>query len=87
MTKDNKLGTLKLSGAEKAAIASMVDSPGFRVWRQKIMPNREIKIAGTLVNTGQDEKDLWYFKGRSVENEQIVKELLDIAKSAEEEQV
>ena len=84
MTKDNKLGTLKLSASETAAIATMVDSPGFRVWSTKIMPNREVKIAGALINTGQDEKDLWYFKGRSVENSDVVNELKSIAKKAEE---
>ena len=73
-----KLGTLKLSDAEKEAIAELVDSDGFKVWKRKIMPNREVVIAGTALSA-VDEKGLWYAKGMSFENSKQIAELEKIA--------
>lgn len=73
-----KLGTLKLSDAEKEVIAELVDSDGFRVWKRKIMPNREVVIAGTALSA-IDEQGLWYAKGMSFENSKQIAELEKIA--------
>lgn len=73
-----KLGTLKLSDAEKEAIAELVETDGFKVWKRKVMPNREVVIAGTALSA-VDEKGLWYAKGMSFENSKQITELEKIA--------
>jgi hypothetical protein len=73
-----KLGTLKLTDAEKEAIAELVESDGFKVWKRKVMPNREVVIAGTALSA-VDEKGLWYAKGMSFENSKQIGELEKIA--------
>ena len=78
-TKELKLGTLRLTDAEKEAIAEMVDSDGFKVWKKKVMPNREVKIAGTALSA-VDENGLWYAKGMSFENSKQITELENIAR-------
>lgn len=77
-TKLLKLGTLKLNEREKQAIAEMVSSDGFKVWKRKVMPNRELQIAGAALNA-TDERGLFRAKGQSYENGKQVKSLEDIA--------
>lgn len=78
-TKELKLGTLKLSDKEKQAIAEFIQTPGFRVWKKKIMPARELVIAGLALNA-QDVNGLFYAKGMSLENSRQISSLEEIAK-------
>lgn len=82
-----KLGVIKLTDSEKKAIAVMVESPGFRIWKKKILAAREVQICGSLINTGATAEDLWLHKGMSYENSNTPKLLESIAKEVEEEQV
>lgn len=81
-----KLGTIRLTDAEKVAIAAMVDSPGYKVWTKKILAARELQISGSLINTGSTAEDLWLHKGMSYENSNTPKLLEGIAKSVEEKE-
>lgn len=74
-----KLGKVRLSEAEQEAIAEMVESEGFKVWVKKIVPTREVQIAGTAINAGLTAEDLWYYKGMSFENGKPIKQLKEIA--------
>jgi hypothetical protein len=73
-----KLGTLRLSEGEKQAIAEMVESDGFKVWKKKVMPNRELQIAGACLQA-VDSNGLFRAKGQSYENGKAVKSLEEIA--------
>lgn len=77
--KGEKLRALKLSAAEKEAIAELVESDGFKIWKNKIIPHREVQIALTLVSMGTTDNDLWWNKGMAHENAKQVKILEDIA--------
>lgn len=77
-SKEYKLGTLRLTEAEKEAIAEMVDSDGFRVWKKKVMPNREVQIAGTALSA-IDEHGLYTARGMSLENQGQVARIEKIA--------
>ncbi len=74
-----KLGQARLTEAEKQAIAEMVESDGFKVWKKKIVPSREVVIGGMLTNAAQTIEDLWYYKGMSFENGKPIKMLEDTA--------
>lgn len=76
--KDYKLGSLRLNDAEQQAIAELVDSDGFRVWAKKVMPTREIQIAGTALSA-LDEHGLYLARGMSLENRKQITLLQDIA--------
>lgn len=76
----NQLGTLpKLSDAEKEAIAELVQTPGFKIWKKKIVPHREVQIALTNISMGQTTEDLWYNKGMVRENKKSLETLEKIA--------
>lgn len=75
----NKLSSLKLTEEEKTAIAEMVATPGFRIWKDKIIPTREIQIALTNISMGVSENDLWYNKGMIRENSKTLKTLEALA--------
>jgi len=75
--KTPKLGTLKLTDAEKQAIAEMVETPGFKVWKKKVIPNREIQIAG-LALSAIDVNGLYHARGCSSENRRQVESLQKI---------
>lgn len=77
---EKKLGTLRLTEGEKQAIAELVVSDGFKVWKKKIMPNREIQIAGACLQA-VDEKGLFRAKGMSYENGRALKLLEEIAEA------
>jgi hypothetical protein len=76
--KTPKLGTLKLTDAEKQAIAEMVETPGFKVWKKKVIPNREVQIAG-LALSAIDVNGLYLARGCSSENRRQVESLQKIA--------
>lgn len=80
-TKNYKLGSLRLSYAEKEAIAEMVETDGFKIWKKKVMPARELQIAGLALNA-QDERELFRAKGQSFENGSQIKKLEEIAAQA-----
>lgn len=77
-TKAKKLGTLKLTDAQREAIAKMVDSDGFKIWEKIIVPTREIEIGGLLSNAAMTQDDLWYYKGMSYQNSQSPKKIREI---------
>ncbi len=81
-----KLGIIRLTDGEKAAIAAMVESPGFRIWKKKILTARELQISGSLINTGSTSEDLWLHKGMSYENANTTKLLESIAKDVEDKE-
>lgn len=86
MSKDDakKLGTLILTDDEREAIAEMVDSPGFKVWKKKVMPARELQIAGAAL-ASIEKHDLWYHKGMSFENGKQISNLENLAKKHNED--
>lgn len=75
---EKKLGTLRLTDGEKKAIALMVDSEGFKIWKKKVMPNRELQIAGACLQA-VDQNGLFRAKGQSYENGRAIKALEEIA--------
>jgi hypothetical protein len=78
-----KLGNIRLNDNERRAIAAMVESPGYKVWKNKILAARELQISGSLINTGATSEDLWLHKGMSYENANTPKLLEGIAKDVE----
>ena len=58
-----KIGKITLSDHDREIIAANVDSEFFKIITEKIIPQREIQIALTLLHAGQDEKDLFFYKG------------------------
>lgn len=76
--KPQKLGTLKLNEGEKQAIAELVESEGFKVWAQKVIPNRTLVIAGTAL-AAMDERGLYHARGMAFENSKQVDILAEIA--------
>jgi hypothetical protein len=74
-----KLGTLNLNEAEKQAIAEMVQSDGFKVWKKKIIPNRSLQIAGLVYGLEPSEANMSKIQGQGYENSKQIKVLEDIA--------
>ena len=58
-----KIGKITLSNHDMEVIAANVDSEFFHIITEKIIPQREVQIALTLLHAGQDEKDLFFYKG------------------------
>lgn len=58
-----KIGKINLTDHEKEVIAANVDSEFFKIITEKIIPQREVQIALTLLHGGGDEKDLYFYKG------------------------
>lgn len=58
-----KIGKINLTDHEREVIAANVDSEFFKIITEKIIPQREVQIALTLLHAGQDEKDLFFYKG------------------------
>lgn len=58
-----KIGKINLTGHEKEVIAANVDSEFFKIITEKIIPQREVQIALTLLHGGMDERDLYFYKG------------------------
>ena len=58
-----KIGEIKLTDHEREVIAANVDSEFFKIITKKIIPQREIQLALTLLHAGQDDKDLFFYKG------------------------
>lgn len=58
-----KIGKITLTDHEREIIAANVDSEFFKIITEKIIPQREVQIALTLLHAGQDEKDLFFYKG------------------------
>lgn len=74
-----KIGTIKFTGKEKEIIAIAVESDFFKILANKLRPQRQTKIALTLLNLGQSSEDLQYFRGMSYENDWLIKELKRVA--------
>ena len=58
-----KIGEIKLTDHELEVPAANVDSEFFKIITEKIIPQREVQIALTLLHGGMDEKDLYFYKG------------------------
>lgn len=58
-----KIGKIELTDHEREVIAEGAQSEFFKIITTKIIPQREIQIALTLLHAGQDEKDLAFYKG------------------------
>lgn len=58
-----KIGKIELTDHEREVIAEGAQSEFFKIITTKVIPQREIQIALTLLHAGQDEKDLAFYKG------------------------
>lgn len=58
-----KIGKIELTDHEREVIAEGSQSEFFKIITTKVIPQREIQIALTLLHAGQDEKDLSFYKG------------------------
>lgn len=58
-----KIGKIELTDREREVIAEGAQSEFFKIITTKVIPQREIQIALTLLHAGQDEKDLSFYKG------------------------
>lgn len=58
-----KIGKIELTDHEREVIAAGVDSEFFKILVKKIVPQREVQVALTLLHAGQDDKDLFFYKG------------------------
>lgn len=74
-----KLGTLRLNEAEKQAIAEMVESDGFKVWKNKVVPARALQISGLVYGMLPSEANMARIQGQGDENSRQVAKLEDIA--------
>jgi hypothetical protein len=59
----NKIGEIKLTDHQREVISQNVDSEFFKIMTEVIIPQRVTQIALTLLHGGQDEKDLFFYKG------------------------
>lgn len=58
-----KIGEIKLTDHEVEVIANNIDSEFFKIITEKIIPQREVRIALTLLHGGRSEEDLYFYKG------------------------
>lgn len=58
-----KIGKIELTDHEREVVAAGVDSEFFKIITTRIIPQRETQIALTLLHAGQDDKDLFFYKG------------------------
>ena len=58
-----KIGKIELTDHEREVIAAGVDSEFFKIITRKVIPQREVQLALTLLHAGQDETDLFFYKG------------------------
>ena len=58
-----KIGKIELTDHEREVIAANVDSEFFQIITKRIIPQREVQLALTLLHAGQDDKDLFFYKG------------------------
>ena len=61
--KPQKIGEIQLTPHELEVIASNIDSEFFQIITKRIIPQREVQVALTLLHGGVDEKDLYFYKG------------------------
>lgn len=58
---------IKVSVKQAILIAELVDSPVFKILKNIYAAQRKDHIARTLLNSGQDEGTLFYYKGMAAE--------------------
>lgn len=61
--KSVKIGEIKLTDHQREVIAQGVDSEFFKIITDVVIPQREVQLALTLLHAGQDDKDLFFYKG------------------------
>lgn len=74
-----KIGTIKYTDKEKELIAIGVESDFFKVISRKLRPQRQVKIALTSLNAARDALDMAEYRGRSAEQDWIIRELVKVA--------
>jgi len=58
-----KIGEIKLTDHQREVIAANIDSEFFKILTDVVIPQREVQLALTLLHAGQDDKDLFFYKG------------------------
>lgn len=58
-----KIGRIELTDREREIIAEGVNSEFFKILIKKVIPQREIQLALTLLHAGQDTNDLFFYRG------------------------
>lgn len=76
-----KLGAVKLNEAQKQAIAEMVETDGFKIWKKKLMPARALQIAGFTYNMEPTSTNMAKLQGQAFENSMQISKIEDIAKA------
>lgn len=75
-----KIGKIRLTDKQKEIIAVGIESEFFKVI-ESIIPKQLTKIAVASLNLAQNDKDLFYYKGRAKQ----ATELIDYLRSVAEE--
>ena len=56
----DKIGRIKFTNAQLAAMMLLVDSPVWEILKIKYQSQRSVKIALTCLNAAIEDKDLWF---------------------------
>lgn len=71
----DKIGRIKFTNAQLAAMMLLVDSPVWEILKIKYQSQRSVKIALTCLNAAIEDKDLWFYRGMDHQNSRFFAEI------------
>lgn len=81
-----KIGSIHFTPEEKKELLKLTTSKGWNVLRNVYLKQRLVQLAVTSMGVSTDERDLWFFQGRSEEANHMFKYIDMIAKQLQQEQ-
>lgn len=83
---EQRLGTITLTRSEKVELSKLVGTKVWEIIKYAYVKQRLMQIAVTSINGAQTENDLWWYKGKASEADNIIKGIERIVKEFNKEE-
>ena len=86
MDDEAKVGQITFTPAEKRELLKTINTPGWAVIKGVYVKQRLVQVAVASVNVSQSAEDLMFYKGKSAEANEMIKQIEKAANSIRKEE-
>ena len=86
MDEDEKIGKISFTAAEKRELLKTIGTPGWEIIKGVYVKQRLVQVAVASVNVSQTAEDLMFYKGKSAEANELVRQIEAAANSLRKEE-
>ena len=86
MDDEAKVGQITFTPAEKRELLKTINTPGWAIIKGVYVKQRLVQVAVASVNVSQSAEDLMFYKGKSAEANEMIKQIEKAANSIRKEE-